>query len=436
MKPASVFATAMEEEEEREREEAEDLQRALAKQAQRAAGGRANPHRSEWGIAMRARADQQFAATPQSGGGGGGGGAREQEAGSGRATGEGGAAIGPGAALSQLRSRLQEHEQSMQRALSAKPASGPAAAVAQHSTGTVGRGRSASLGEGAAVPATPLLLLRDTWVCRLCRRGFEHRRAARKHVAHSAMHAQLAQRGPAAYRDRARERRKLWGQSAAPKMIGETRREQRERVEKEQAEARVRARHSGDKGAMGGMYGRVLTGVHPLPLLPLQANTEERKSLAVQSLAALTTPLPASNKGAAMLAKLGWSPGSGLGKRASGRTEPVNVISSAVSGGWLGASEARLGLGSQRDAAMDPVMQEAITVQPGDGLAVANRKRALARYVATACPEEAAAAIRGQGQGAGTEGDQGAPDTAGDAAGSGRAKGSAPAFVSVGQRQL
>lgn len=41
------------------------------------------------------------------------------------------------------------------------------------------------------------------------------------------------------------------------------------------------------------------------------------------SRASLRRPIPGSNRGAAMLRRLGWAAGSGLGAQGQGRTEPV-----------------------------------------------------------------------------------------------------------------
>ena len=84
-------------------------------------------------------------------------------------------------------------------------------------------------------------------------------------------------------RDRARERRQLYGQTAAPKMIGMTKKERkRARKERQQRE-------------------RAAAAVAAAPLTVTAAAMDKGKDESKK------------NKGLALLQKMGWAPGQGIG---------------------------------------------------------------------------------------------------------------------------
>lgn len=76
-------------------------------------------------------------------------------------------------------------------------------------------------------------------------------------------------------------------------------------------------------------------------LLACSEANEAHPSLAAlkQVQAALSLPLAASNRGSAMLRSMGWTEGTGLGRKRQGQTEPLPIVKRAK----------HLGLGAEMD---------------------------------------------------------------------------------------
>lgn len=76
-----------------------------------------------------------------------------------------------------------------------------------------------------------------------------------------------------------------------------------------------------------------------MPTKAATAKQEKEKQTAPQA-EPVSAPLDESNKGGAMLAKMGWSTGMGLGKESSGQVNPVEA-KIYRQGAGLGSSEGK-----------------------------------------------------------------------------------------------
>ena len=96
--------------------------------------------------------------------------------------------------------------------------------------------------------------------------------------------------------------------------------------------------------------------------------------------AALATPLAADNKGFQLLAKSGWTPGTGLGKSMQGAPDPVPVV----------ARVGRAGVGAPLAAALPPAVADAARAAAHADRAAAALAHAAAEFTARTVAQHAA----------------------------------------------
>lgn len=153
------------------------------------------------------------------------------------------------------------------------------------------------------------------------------------------------------YRDRAAERRNLYGSSSSSH------------------DDILLDMDMKDKGAGGRSWGVDMPfppGVGPKGSIPTAGATLAGPEAQAFEVITAETALDERNVGNRMLRNMGWQEGSGLGKDGTGIVEPVQALSTDV----------RAGLGSQTQRKVDSRFE----TQPGDSYRVVIQKKALARF--------------------------------------------------------
>jgi len=154
-----------------------------------------------------------------------------------------------------------------------------------------------SASSSIATPKTRTSSTKSKSICWVCRRGFKTLAMLKKHERESALHKKnLELQTKASYVDRAAERRRKYGQSDVPVHDVTSGRSGFAVDVPEKKKVRVRREHH-----------------------RLNSGAAAQRSLASAK------PIAEDNRGHAMLKKLGWKQGSGLGKRGDGITEPIQV---------------------------------------------------------------------------------------------------------------